>query len=414
MKGNHSKKINPASKNMFGRSLLAATIGASQFALAAEPAGNLSEAIANGKAYVDFRLRHESVDQDNPVDDASALTLRTKFGYSTGAFNGFSAVLEIEDSRIVGGVDDYTVGPSGFNPGEFSVVADPETTELDQGFVQYKDKSLTAKLGRQVITLDNHRFVGHVGWRQDRQTFDGVTASYKLLEDLTLYYGYIDQRNRIFADDADLNAKDHLLNAAYKTPLGTLKGYAYLLEVDNNVNNSLDTYGVSFSGSTEAGKTKILYGAEYATQESEAGAANFDADYLFLEGGVSIRGITAKLGYELLGSDDGAYGFATPLATLHKFNGWADQFLATPAEGLEDTYLSIGGKLVGGNWTIVYHDFQADESSATVDDLGSEIDISYAKKFGKHYSVGIKYASYDAGDIKVDTDKLWVWLGANF
>ena len=49
-----------------------------------------------------------------------------------------------------------------------------------------------------------------------------------------------------------------------------------------------------------------------------------------------------------------------------------------------------------------------------VDDLGDEIDFLYAKKFGKHYNAGIKYAQYSAGDILVDTDKLWVWVGASF
>jgi hypothetical protein len=37
------------------------------------------------------------------------------------------------------------------------------------------DGKLSGKIGRQVITMDNHRFVGHVGWRQDRQTFDALT-----------------------------------------------------------------------------------------------------------------------------------------------------------------------------------------------------------------------------------------------
>ena len=115
--------------------------------------------------------------------------------------------------------------------------------------------------------------------------------------------------------------------------------------------------------------------------------------------------------------EEGLGGFATPLATLHKFNGWADQFLATPAQGLKDAYVSVSGKLAGGAWAVVYHDYEADEDTATIDDFGDEINISYAKKFGKHYSAGIKYAAYDAGDTatgKVDTDKLWVWVGFSF
>jgi hypothetical protein len=377
-------------------------------------AEGFTEALTSGKASVNLNLRYESVDQDNTLEDASALTLRTLLAYDTASYKGFSAKIEMEDTRIVLGQGDYTVGPSGYNVGQYSVIADPEHTELDQGFIQYKNDIFSAKLGRQVITMDGHRFVGHVGWRQDRQTFDALSAKYTAVKDLTLQYAYITQRNRIFAQDADLDAKDHLINASYKTTYGTLTGYGYLLEVDNDTDNALDTFGISFAGSTKTGDTKILYRAEYASQSSESATADYDADYLNLEVGAVFSGITAKLGYEELGSDDGNFGFSTPLATLHKFNGWSDQFLTTPSEGLVDTSFTLSGKVLGGGWTAAYHNFNADDASDTVDDLGSELNLSYVKKYGKHYSAGIKYAAYSAGDIKVDADKVWVWVGAKF
>lgn len=377
-------------------------------------AESVTEAITSGNAVIDMRLRYESVEQDNAVQDASALTLRTRLGYSTGSVSGFSATIELEDNRIVLGEGDYTVGPSGYNPGIYSVIADPEFTELDQGFVQYKTEKLTAKVGRQVIALDNHRFVGHVGWRQDRQTFDAFSAKYSPLEKLTMTYAYIDQRNRIFGEDADLDAKDHLFNVSYKSPIGTFTGYGYLLEVDNDTDNSLDTYGISLKGSQKVSDSRVLYAFEYATQSSETATTDFDADYIFLEAGFSISGITAKIGYEVLGSDDGGFGFSTPLATLHKFNGWADQFLGTPAQGLVDTSVTLSGGLGGGKWTAIYHRFEADKSTDTIDDLGSEIDLLFTKKIGKHYSAGIKYAAFSGKSGRVDADKLWLWVGAKF
>jgi hypothetical protein len=328
--------------------------------------------------------------------------------------------VEFEDSRTVAGVDDYndTVGKGG----EYSVIADPETTELDQGYIQYKNDTLSSKLGRQVINLDNARFVGDVGWRQDRQTFDGLSFNYQPMKELTLDYAYLEQRNRIFADEKDIDSTDHLLNASFNTAIGKISGYSYLLEEDTDAELAFDTYGIRFIGATTAGDIKILYTAEYATQEkSSKGAEDLDADYYFLEGGAVISGITAKLGYEVLGSDSGNFGFSTPLATLHKFNGWSDQFLDTPNEGLVDTYVTVSGKLAGGAWVVAYHDFSADEDSDVSDDFGDEINISYGKKFGKHYSAGIKYAAYSADDAAnggakgyVDTDKIWVWAGAKF
>lgn len=377
-------------------------------------ADGLTEALTSGETGVDMRLRYESVEQENLLEDASALTLRTLLSYSTAKVSGFSAKIELEDTRIVAGEGDYTVGPTGYNLGQYSVIADPEHTELDQGYIQYASAGLTAKLGRQVLTFDNHRFVGHVGWRQDRQTFDGLSVFYAPNKQVNLSYAYLDKRNRIFADNGDIDSKDHLLNGSFKTEYGTLAAYSYLLEVDNGTSNALDTYGIRFNGSKALEKVKLIYGAEYASQISETSVAKYDADYYLIEGGVVVNGITVKLGYEVLGSDDGMYGFSTPLATLHKFNGWADQFLGTPAQGLKDTSITFKTKLLGGGFTAIYHDFSADHETAQIDDLGSELDMVYSKKFAKHYSAGIKFASYSGGSGKVDAEKLWVWVGAKF
>jgi putative salt-induced outer membrane protein YdiY len=407
MKTRHKKTLNVAISSIC-LSMLSVSM------VQAEEVETITEAISSGKAKVDFRLRYEGVDQDNPLDNASALTLRTRLGYTTGSIDGFSATVEMEDNRIVLGQGDYTVGPTGYNLGQYSVIADPEFTELDQGFIQYKSDTFVAKVGRQVITHDGHRFIGHVGWRQDRQTFDALSVDYKPAKGISLKYAYVDQRNRIFGESADLDAKDHFLNASYKMSAGTLVGYAYLLEVDNDTVNGLDTYGMRFTGNTKMGENKVLYTAEYATQTSESAAVEFDADYIFLEAGIEISGVTAKLGYESLGSDNGEFGFATPLATLHKFNGWTDQFLGTPAQGLIDVSATLSGKAAGGKWLVVYHDFQADEKSETIDDLGSEINIQYTYKYSKNYSGGIKYGKYSGDSGRVDADKLWAWVSAVF
>ncbi|WP_317933454.1 alginate export family protein [Halioxenophilus sp. WMMB6] len=398
------------SHTLLAAAITVTTCGVSS-SLWADPLTDMLEA---GKAYGDLRLRFESVEEDNAVDDAEALTLRTRIGFKSGEASGFSLLAEFEDSRPVFGVDDYTVGPTGFHLGEYSVIADPQTTELDQALVQYKAGGVTAKVGRQVITLDGHRFVGHVGWRQDRQTFDAATVTYNPTEELSLFAGYIGQRNRIFAEAADIDSEDFLFNASYKTPVGKVVGYYYSLGTDDS-DTDINTLGASFSGTAKVSDSlSVLYALEFATQELDGGGADADADYLLVEAGVKASIVTAKLGYEVLGSDDGAYGFATPLATLHKFNGWADKFLNTPAVGIVDTYISVDVKAGPGSVTAVYHTFDADEASATLDELGTELDLQYAFKFGKGYSAGVKYAQYSADDFSVDTDKFWLWASKSF
>lgn len=378
----------------------------------------ISDMLSNGSVSGNLNLRLESVSQNNGLSDADAFTLSSKIAFTTGISNGFSAMLEVEDVRIVGGVDSYSVGPTGFHAGQYSVIADPETTEVDQGFLQYRNDRLTAKLGRQVIVYDNHRFVGHVGWRQDRQTFDAFTAIYSASENLNLNYNFLDKRRRIFAEDADIDSSDHLFHADYKTDVGTVTAYAYLLEMDDVGRNSLDTYGARFNGTGKLSGTATSYLVEYATQSSQSSLADFDADYLLVElGATLLDGITAKLGYEILESDSGAYGFATPLSTLHAHNGWGDLFLNTPLEGLVDRYINVGGTLLGGNWAVVYHDFEAEDSSSSIKDYGNELDLQWVFQILENYTVGLKYAHYEMGDIgtaRPDTDKAWIWFNIRF
>jgi hypothetical protein len=377
-------------------------------------AQTFTDSLTGGKVGGTFNLRYEMVDEDNALEDAEALTLRSVLRYTTGTWNGFSAMLEAEDVTIIG-IDDYSVPQTGFHTGEYSTIADPETTEVNQSYVQYKQDAFTAKLGRQDIRFDNQRFVGAVPWRQDFQTFDALNLEYKT-DKFGLNYNYINRRNRIFAEAADIKSKDNIVHANMATPIGMLTGYAYLLEEDIPTNNSLDTVGIRLTGSKMIGEQSFSYIAEFATQEYERGVAEADADYFLLEAGTTFGAITAKLGYESLGSDDGMYGFGTPLATVHLFQGWADQFIATPAQGINDMYLSLATPVAGGSFTFVYHDYEADEDSAGVSDLGSEIDLQWTKPFMEKYTFGLKYASYSDGDLasKVDKRIFWSWVQLNF
>ena len=399
------------------KTLTAAVLLASATQAPLALADTFTEALTGGEASGVLRLRYEDVAQDNALKDASALTLRSVFQYKTGMFNGFSATAQFEDVRAVAGMNDYSVPPTGFNTGIYSVIADPQSTEVNQGFLQYASGSLGAKVGRQVINYDNQRFIGAVGWRQDWQVFDAFTGSYSLTEALDVSYNYIGQRKRLFADAADVSSDDHLFHASYDSALGKIGAYAYLLEEDTISSKTYDTYGLRLAGSGKMGDLKANYLLEFATQEYEVPSTSAEADYFHLVGGMSFAGIAGKLGYEVLGSDSGSYGFSTPLATAHAFNGWADIFLGTPNVGLEDFYIDLSGKVLGGSWKAVFHDYSADESSSVLDDLGSEVNLQFTKALSSNYTVGVKYADYSAGDAalgKPDTQKFWVWFQASF
>lgn len=392
-------------------------------AFAAEEADTLVEALTNGKATVNFRYRAESVDQAGFASDALASTLRTKLKYSTGVFKGFSAVLEFDNVTQVGN-DNYNSTVNGVTTRP--VVADPEITAVNQAYIAYTGfKNTTLLAGRTALNMGNQRFVGTVGWRQNDQTWDMAGIITKPVEDLTLTGGYVWNVNRIFGDDhpfGDLDTDTIILDAKYTGfDLGNLTAYGLFIDLNDApvFGLSSQTLGVRFDGKKKLGDGNVtaLYEAEFATQSDyKDSPLNYTASYYHVSGGLSANGFTGKLGYEVLGSDNGTASFKTPLATLHKFNGWADKFLNTPNGGIEDLYGSlfykVGGDSVmkGLTFGAVYHDFSADVGG----DYGSEIDLLVKKSFGKNYYGSLKYANYNASGFSVDTEKLWFTLGANF
>ena len=403
-------------QNRFAKkTVLASAISTALFAIAMPTqAQSFTEFAQEGDVIAELRVRSENVRQDNDADDAVAITARARIGYETASLAGFQALVEYD--QVVALQDEYHSGSSIYpsNPDK-SVVADGAGGDFNRAQFSYTHDAAKAVLGRQRIILDNARFIGNVGWRQNEQTFDAFRADLTAVENLSATYAYVNQRNTIKYED--LAVQDHLLNLGYTTPVGKVVTYAYILENDEkNDESTNDTFGLSFKGKVPVSSVELLYAAEYATQTVNAGttgAKDLDADYTFLEGGVKISAVSLIAGYENLGGD-GDYGFSTPYATGHAFNGWADVFLNTPANGLNDVYAKVVGKVAGIKLVATYHDFNSDKDG---DNLGSEIDLLAAKKFNDNITAGIKYANYSAGDeayAYVDTEKLWLFAEAKF
>lgn len=380
-------------------------------ASAVEPA-SFADAVAQSKVSLNARLRYEGVQQTNLLD-ANALTLRTRLGLTTAKFQGWQFSVEGENVTAYDG-DAYS--QSGLNPAAArrAIVGDPETTELNQLWLGYTFDKTTATLGRQKLILDNARFVGDVGWRQNQQTFDALVVQDKSLKDTTLTYAYLDQVNRVFSRrhaQGRWDSESHVLNAAYTgNPLGTVTGYAYLLDFDNSTANSCATYGVSLVGAQKISDAlKFTYRAELATQ-SDYGYSplSYSTVYHSVEAGLAAKSVSFTLGHELLGSDNNV-GFKTPLATLHAFNGWADLFLATPATGLRDVYVKGTATLpTAVTLTAFYHWFEAAKGSA---DFGTETDVMLSRKLGKYVTATAKFAEFRRDSLAyANVRKVWLQL----
>ena len=370
---------------------------------------------------IDARLRYEHVDQDNAVEEADALTLRLRAGAELKA-GEVSLLVEGEGTFAL--IDDYNAFPfaAEHQNRPYSVVPDPENIELNRAQIAWSKGGNSITLGRQRINLDDQRWVGSVAWRQNEQTFDAVRGIAKI-GPVTLDATYaIDQRTVFGIDAGPRQAYDGdfiFLGAGMKAGPINLKAFAYLLDYDDPLAlaNSSQTYGVLASAELPLGpRLKLSLRASYASQSDwKNPAKNYTADYVSAEAGLGIAGFSVNAGYELLGSDNG-FSLQTPLATLHKFNGWADVFLTTPAAGLEDKYLGAGyafpkGVLLPGlKANIVYHDFDSDVGGV---DYGNEWNAQIGFKVGP---VGIlaKYANYNAKGFGVDTEKFWLQAEVSF
>jgi hypothetical protein len=368
------------------------------------------------KPILEARLRYETVDQD--ALDADAVTFRLRAG-AEAKLGSFSFLAEGEGTFAP--VNNYNAFPFPLADNQrrtqYAVVSDPQNVELNRLQFQFKPKDLAFTLGRQRINLDDQRWVGAAGWRQNEQTFDAIRSEMKL-GPVSADIAYAINQRTIFGEDAgprtDIEGK--FLFAGLGTKLGPVQGkvFSYLIDYDETFAfiNSSQTHGAYLSAEIPVGKAKVTARGSYARQlDYGDNPFNYAADYWAFEGGAKASGFTVLGGVELLGSDRG-HSVQTPLATLHKFNGWADVFLTTPPQGLQDFYVSISKafdgvkKLPGLNANIAFHQFDSDKGNV---DYGTEWDASAGLKLGKG-SVLFKYADYDAQQFGVDARKFWLQL----
>jgi len=83
-------------KSFSPKNILATAVALGSCSMSAQAyaaAETVADALASGTAYGDLRLRYETVDQDNALKDASALTLRTRLGYKTAEYSGSSGLV---------------------------------------------------------------------------------------------------------------------------------------------------------------------------------------------------------------------------------------------------------------------------------------------------------------------------------
>lgn len=377
----------------------------------------IADILFGGDFELELRYRYELLDDEAFALDAHASTLRGLIKYETKPFHGVSFLGELRAVTQLGTGDSFndTINGNITRP----VIADPEAAEIDQAFFRFNDivPDTEVTVGRRKIALNNQRFISTLPFRQNANSFDGVVLENKSIPNLFLHYSYAFNFNRAFTDDSPVGNFDeanfHLAHGEYVAgDWLKLVGYGYLLGIEEGSftgasNLATNTFGVNAKGKFDiTDDFKFHYDVEYANQtDNSENTRNFNLDYFRIQPGISYGAWRLNAGYEVL-SGNGQQAFTTPLALLHAFNGFADVFVATPADGLEDFYVNLTykskfeGFKIGGldlfknsSFHIAYHDFSAENSGV---DYGREIDISIKTKLYKNLGLVLEYAHYEA------------------
>jgi hypothetical protein len=403
----------------------------------------LWQSLINGKADAFLRYRFEYADDARPsLNQAYASTLRSALGYRTGSFHDTSLYFQIQDVRVVG--NDRLFNDGSNQNIDRTVVADAEGTEIQQYYLRYSGlpKSLLT-LGRQEITYRQtplQRFVGDVSWRQHFQSFDAAHLVSLAIPHTIFDYSYVWNVNRIFGennplpDADDFRTNSHLLNVQYNGLAGLkLESYAYLLEFNSPTARHLSTATVGLRADgdrTIATGLRLGYAAEFAHQQDYSNNPNsISVNYAVAELGLTyavgkmLESIGLKYNYERLEGEGGVQAYQTPLGNNHAFQGFADRFLTTPGDGIQDHFVTLSGKLSGIQLSAVYHRFLSDKDSYN---YGYEWDLVAERSFGKHFLVGLKWADYHADQNNInlsrnsatgqafDLTRFWAYLQFNY
>ena len=410
-------------------------------AAATEDEYTFMDAVKEGKNLTSFRLRYETVDQDgfqpgnllgltgpanNPtrneqLKEAKGLTLRTLLGWQTAPYMNFSFgaqlinVTKFKDdfndstnNSVINGVSNQARNI------EYAKIVDPSETDINQLYVDWTGiKNTKFRLGRQPVNLDNVRFIGDIAYRQVMQVFDGASVINKSIPDTEVFLAHFEQVKQITTETRDEGALE-IANIRYRiSPTEFLVGYAYLDGLkDLGLGRSWFGNGGATPVATAAGKNgtinqnadqgnkvlglrldgihpfnpnfRALYTAEYAKQtDFSGGDSRIDAHYYKLGGGLGFDNFNMRIDQELLSSNNSKYAFQTPFGTNHLFQGWVDKFLATPVEGIRDTFVTATYRFNDFVFFADYHVIKSDDDFHTV---GSGA-ATNGSKFGKEWNV---------------------------
>ena len=320
----------------------------------------------------------------------------------------------------------------------------------------YKD--VNAKIGRQMIVLDEDRIFGSLDWHPAGRAHDAININWKASEKLYLRSFFAFNQNYFDGNASSLNGNvnnpkgqyfhiapgtqpyQHLeaVHAHYDiTPTQGLSVLVANLGQRNSSNNDIDynmqTIGFHYRGKSDA----LRYGAEaylqtgknVAGKDKEAFLLAALVGYQFTPTFSATLGVDYLSGNDTNSSSDKDKAFNPFSGTNHKFYGFMDHFYVSysPSYGLLNPYLTLNLKTSDkGSLSATGHYFHSagkilgDQGSKTRP-LAVEGDLVYTHKIQQYvslqagYSLIVPSSSYNKlqGLHNVRKQQDWLWCSLN-
>ena len=375
---------------------------------------SIADSLAHGRFTLELRPRYNRIEESNYPQLARGGTVRALAGWRSAPWSGLRLTIEA--------IHTDHIGRQSFNDSSalrasspFPLLPDPTYSGVNQAHAEYTGiDGLRLRLGRQIVRLDNQRWVSDNDFRQIPQVFDGVTVVHNGFENTELAAGQYWRMRSTSGVTATLRLST--LRAAWNPAPGhSLSVFAILHDQAQNgaftgfADSSYRLVGAKADGALPAfGSVVVPYTAEYAQQRPYSGGdSRVKANYWRLGAGLASADWTARYDYEVKGSNNGAYGLQMPLTDFYAFNGWTLHFFNTPRTGLRDQWLTL--RYAIGNFTLYgeSHRFRADFGGIG---LGRENDAGVTYAAMENLLVRLQHARYDPGGGTPDPRIRKTWL----
>lgn len=362
--------------------------------LAAQSA--LDTALAGAKLHLEVRGRYEHTKDADGDKTANAPTIRTILGLTTAPIAGLTATLDFANVTAIG-PERYNSGLNGHT--QYARIQDPGQTQVLQGYLE----GYGFKVGRQILSFDNQRFIGPGAWSQMPKSFTAAIFENKTwIPHAEFTLGHLFSIHTSLGKNRDLNGDLARLRWAPDERIA-LTPFWYGIKEPTAPTTSYQHVGLRADGAWKW----VTYEASIAQQKPYADG--LVPQRMYRMGSVGVKGAAWSARFVDERLED---GFQTPLSSLHGFYGWSDRIGTTPTGGVVDRYLHGKVKLGAFTGEAQLHRFNAETTGLR---YGRELDASVEWKPAKAFSLLAAVGRYfgdsgapTAGALNQDLSKFWL------